>query len=102
MRLSTKALASASARHPWTTIGAWIAVMVLAILTIAMLLGDSLTTEGAPTNNPESERADDARFAAFPPDPETAASDIVVIRSEEYTVDSPQFRGLRARLRRRR
>ena len=32
-----------------------------------MLLGGSLTTEGSPTNNPESERADHVRLAAFPP-----------------------------------
>ena len=48
------------------------------------------TTEGSPTNNPESERADDARLAAFPPDPSSSVSDVVVICSEEYTVDSPQ------------
>jgi RND superfamily putative drug exporter len=91
MRLSTKALALASAKHPWRAIGAWIVVTVLAVATIVTLLGGSLTTEGAPTNNPESERADDVRLAAFPPDPSTAVSDIVVIRSDEYAVDSPQF-----------
>jgi uncharacterized membrane protein YdfJ with MMPL/SSD domain len=91
MRLSTSTLASASARHPWRTIGVWIVILVLAIAAIVTLLGGSLTTEGNPTNNPESERADDVRFAAFPADPSTAVSDVVVIRSEEYTVDSPQF-----------
>jgi putative drug exporter of the RND superfamily len=70
----------------------WIAVAVLAILAIVTLLGGSLTTEGKPTNNPESERADDVRLAAFPPDPSTAVSDILVIRSEESTVDSPEFK----------
>ncbi len=88
---STRALAGASARHPWRTIVAWIAVTVAAFVAIAALLGGSLTTEGAPTNNPESERADDARFEAFPPDPATAFSDIVVIRSEQHTVDAPEF-----------
>ncbi len=87
--LSTKSLAKASARHPWRTIAAWIVALVLAVAAIATLL--SLTTEGAPTNNPESERADEARFAAFPADPSTAVSDIVVIRSDEYTVGSPRF-----------
>jgi uncharacterized membrane protein YdfJ with MMPL/SSD domain len=81
----------ASARHPWRAISAWIAVAVLAIVAIAALLGGSLTTEGHPTNNPESERAAAARLAAFPADPETAMTDIVVIRSEEQTVDSAQF-----------
>jgi RND superfamily putative drug exporter len=89
MSLSTKTLASASARHPWRTIGAWIVVTVLAMVTIVTLLGGSLTTEGAPTNNPESERSKDARLAAFPTEASTA--DIVVIRSDQYTVDSPQF-----------
>jgi putative drug exporter of the RND superfamily len=91
MKLSTKALAADSVRHPWRVVGGWIAIAVLAMLAIVTLLGGSLTTEGAPTNNPESERAEDALLEAFPPDPETAVSDIVVIRSEEYAVDSPQF-----------
>ena len=89
--LSTQGLASASARHPWRTIGAWTAVFVLAIVVIATLLGGSLTTEGEPTNNPESLRARDAQAAAFPPDPGTTVTDIVVVRSDEHTVDSPQF-----------
>jgi uncharacterized membrane protein YdfJ with MMPL/SSD domain len=90
-RLSTKSLALASARHPWRVVGAWIATTVLAAIAIATLLGGSLTTEGNPTNNPQSERADDARLRAFPPDPETAVTDVVVIRSERYTVDAPEF-----------
>jgi len=91
VRLSTQALASASASHPWRTIGAWLAVFVLAIVAIAMLLGGSLTTEGTPTNNPESQRALDAQERAFPPDAGATVTDIVVVRSEEHTVDSPQF-----------
>jgi putative drug exporter of the RND superfamily len=91
VKLSTQTIAAASARHPWRTIGAWIAVVVLAIAAIVTLLGGSLTTEGAPTNNPESERADEALFRALPPDPGTAVSDIVVIRSDEHTVDSAEF-----------
>jgi uncharacterized membrane protein YdfJ with MMPL/SSD domain len=89
MSLSTQSLASASARHPWRTIGAWVVVTVVAMVTIVTLLGGSLTTEGAPTNNPESERSKDVRLAAFPTEASTA--DIVVIRSDRYTVDSPQF-----------
>ena len=87
----TRSLASASARHPWRTIGAWLLVFVLAIVTIATLLGGSLTTEGAPTNNPESERADEARFRAFAPDPSRTVTDFLVIRSDRHTVDSPEF-----------
>jgi putative drug exporter of the RND superfamily len=92
VNLSTTSLAAASARHPWRVVATWIAVAVLAMLAVVTLLGGSLTTEGQPTNNPESERADDVRLEAFPPDPSTSVSDIVVIRSEEYTVDSQEFK----------
>jgi uncharacterized membrane protein YdfJ with MMPL/SSD domain len=91
VKLSTQTLTQASARHPWRTIGAWIAAAVLAFAAIGVLLGDSLTTEGRPTNNPESERAIDVIGRAFPPDPETFTTDVVVVRSEQYTVDSPEF-----------
>jgi uncharacterized membrane protein YdfJ with MMPL/SSD domain len=90
MKLSTQTLASASARHPWRTIGAWIAVSLLAMVAIAFGLGN-LTTEGAPTNNPESERAIDAKLRAFPQSPDEVVTDIVVVRSETHTVDAPQF-----------
>jgi len=91
VRLSTQTVAAASARHPWRTIGAWIATVVLAVVAIVTLLGGSLTTEGAPTNNPESERADEALFRTLPPDPRTAVTDIVVIRSAAHAVESPEF-----------
>ncbi len=89
---STGTLASASARRPWRVVGAWIAVFVLAVVAIVTLLGDGLTSDDAPTNNPESERAMAAQREAFPPDPDRApSSDIVVIRSDRHTVDSPAF-----------
>jgi putative drug exporter of the RND superfamily len=101
MRLSTGALATASARHPWRTIGAWVAVSVLAVAAIVTLLGGSLTTEGEPTNDPEAFQARDVLDDAFPPSAGTTVTDIVVVRSDEHTVDSPQFesfvRGLLAR-----
>ena len=93
MKLSTQTLTAASARHPWRTIAAWIATFAIAIAAIVALLGDSLTTEGAPTNNPESERAIDTIARAFPPDPERFVTDVVVIRSAQYMVEEPEFRG---------
>jgi uncharacterized membrane protein YdfJ with MMPL/SSD domain len=91
VRFATGPLAAASARHPWRVLGAWTAVAVAAVVVIVVFLPGSLTTEGAPTNNPESERAKDARLAAFPADPSTAVTDVVVIRSNRYTVKSPRF-----------
>jgi uncharacterized membrane protein YdfJ with MMPL/SSD domain len=91
MKLSTQALASVSARHPWRVVGSWIAVACLAVVAIGALLGGRLTTEGKPTNNPESERALDARERAFPPDQRTTVTDVIVVRSDRYTVNSPRF-----------
>jgi uncharacterized membrane protein YdfJ with MMPL/SSD domain len=88
------ALALASARHPWRTVVAWIAAVVVAIVAIGGLLGGALSTEGHPTNNPQSERAKDVLTGAFPPTVQGAVTDIVVVRSSKYTVDAPQFRAL--------
>ena len=91
MMLSTRSLASSSARHPWRVLVGWLAITAAAVAAVVTLLGGNLATDGAPTNNPESERADAARFESFPPDPSRAFSDILVIRSEAHTVDAPQF-----------
>jgi RND superfamily putative drug exporter len=94
MRLSTQALALTSARHPWRTIGLWVAAVVVAVVAIGALLGGSLTTEGNPTNDPQSQRAKDALSQAFPPTVSAAVTDILVVRSPRYTVDTPRFRAL--------
>ena len=94
MKLSTQALATMSARHPWRTIGAWVAAVVVAAFSIVALLGGALTTEGNPTNNPQSQRAEDALFKAFPPTVAAAVTDIIVVRSPQYTVDAPEFKAL--------
>jgi uncharacterized membrane protein YdfJ with MMPL/SSD domain len=85
-------LALASARRPRRTIGAWVAAMVVAVVTIGALLGGALTTEGKPTNNPQSLRAKDVRDAAFPAASSAAITDIIVVRSPRYTVAAPRFR----------
>jgi uncharacterized membrane protein YdfJ with MMPL/SSD domain len=84
----------ASARHPWRAIGAWIVALVIALVAIGALLGGALTTEGNPTNNPQSQRAKDVREAAFPPSAGAAVTDIVVVESQRYTADAPEFRAL--------
>jgi len=79
-------------------IGGWLAILLLALVTIGLLLPGSLTTEGRPTNNPESERAADAIGAAFPRDPRQAFSDVVVVRSDRRTIDETPFRSFVGRL----
>ena len=93
----TERVARSCSRHPWRTIGAWITAVLLAVAALVLLLGD-LTTEGHPTNNPESQRADTMIGGAFPPDPSRAASDLVVVSSPRYTVDAAPFRVFVVRL----
>jgi len=85
-------IALACATRPWRTIGAWLTAIVLAVVAIGALLGGALTTEGNPTNNPQSQRAKDVREAAFPAASGAAITDIIVVRSRRYTVDAPQYR----------
>jgi putative drug exporter of the RND superfamily len=87
-----RSLVLASARHPWRAIGGWVAAVVVGIVAIGALLGGALTTEGNPTNNPQSQRAKDAREAAFSANSAAAITDVVVVHSARYTVDAPQFR----------
>jgi uncharacterized membrane protein YdfJ with MMPL/SSD domain len=94
MKLSTHRLAMLSARHPWRMIGVWVAASAVAVFAIASLLGGALTTEGNPTNNPQSRRAEDALNRALSPTVSTAITDIVVVRSSRYTVEAPRFRAL--------
>jgi putative drug exporter of the RND superfamily len=93
----TERLARACSTHPWRTIGAWVVAVVAAVAALALLLGD-LTTEGHPTNNPESQRAAAAIRGAFPSRAANAVTDIVVVRSDRFAVDSPRFRAFVARL----
>src|SRR5436305_429636 len=93
----TERLARACSRHRRATIVAWIAVMVLAAVALVLALG-SLTTNGHPTNDPESRRAAATIDRAFPPDPHHAVSDFIDVRSSRYTVTSAAFRSFVARL----
>jgi uncharacterized membrane protein YdfJ with MMPL/SSD domain len=94
VRIPTQPLATRSARHPWRTIVAWTAAVFVGMAAIVTLLGGALTTQGNPTNNPQSQRAKDVIAQAFPRSAGAAISDIVVVRSARYTVETPQFRAL--------
>jgi uncharacterized membrane protein YdfJ with MMPL/SSD domain len=101
MKLSTETIARACAIHPWRTMGAWIAALVVAVACIGVLLGGRLTTDGAPTNNPDSQRAEDIVARSFSPRAANEVTDIVIVRSPRFTVDQPQFRSFVADLLRR-
>src|SRR5687767_17588 len=87
--MSTESLARACANHPKRTLAGWLVAVLVSFVVIVLLLGDALTSEGDVTSNPESKRAESLIHESFPPEP--TASEIVVVRSERYTVDDPAF-----------
>ena len=91
MRLSTTALAAASARHPWRTVAGWALASVAAIAAIALLLGGALTTDGEPTNDPQSLAARDVLLERFPPQ-NGGATDVVVVRAEDGRTTETELR----------
>jgi putative drug exporter of the RND superfamily len=103
VRLSTESLARACATHPWRTVAAWIAAVVLSMGVVAALLGDTLTTEGEVTSQTDSKRAEELVFEHFPPSPESfeqETSEVVVVSFESGTVDGERVQALAEELRR--
>ena len=89
MTLSPAGLARVSARHPWRTVGIWLAVLVTSILIAGTMLGDALSLETKLTNNPESTRAE-TLIHERTGDPDST-SEIVIVRSSMFTVDDPAY-----------
>ena len=90
----TERLATAAARHPGLTIGAWIVGVVVSLVLVVLFLGDALSGEAEQLNEPESEQAYELIGERLPPDP-NFTTDVVLIRSESVDADSPGF-GVRA------
>ena len=59
LRISPEPIVRLSARRPWTTIGVWIVVLIIAMGLRVALFDDAITTEFAFTSNPDSKRADE-------------------------------------------
>jgi len=85
----TERLARAAARHPWRTIGAWGLTLVAAFAAIAILLPGALETEQRLTNNPPSYRADAIVGRTVPRG--GLLNEVIVVRSDRYTVSEPAF-----------
>ena len=90
LNLSTESLARASAQHRWITIGAWLTVLVAAVVLTGALLGDTLTTEDGPTNNPESIRANSLLGERLGESNDTI-NEMVIVQSTKLTVDDPAY-----------
>jgi RND superfamily putative drug exporter len=57
MKLNPEALARASSRHPWRTVGIWAVILVAGFVAMGTLLSPALTNDFDFTNNPEAIRA---------------------------------------------
>ncbi|MEE9298633.1 MAG: MMPL family transporter [Acidimicrobiia bacterium] len=89
MRLNPESVARASSRRPWTVIGAWVLVLVVAGFLSSALLADVLTTDFDFTDNPESKRAEqllEDRLRG-----EMPFTELLVVTAESATADDPAF-----------
>jgi uncharacterized membrane protein YdfJ with MMPL/SSD domain len=103
----TERFAIASSRRPGLTLACWALALVAAIGLSAAFLGDALSGDEEVTTDTESRRADRLEFARFADDRSRAGADateVVVVRSSDATVDEPRFeqrvQGLAAELQR--
>ncbi len=94
----TERLARACSRHPWRTIGTWVAALVLALACVALLLPGNLTTNGGAAGNPQFRQAERLEAKSFPFDPRRDFNNIVVVHSTRYTIAQPQFKAFVIRL----
>ncbi len=79
---------------------AWGVTVVVSLVLVATSL-HGLSSDSRVVGSPDSTKAADAIAAAFPPTPaelKLQVSDVVVVSSARYAVDSPQFRALVSRL----
>jgi RND superfamily putative drug exporter len=88
----TERLARACARRPWVTVGIWVVVMAVAVITMVNLLGDALVTDVEFTSAPESMVAFNLMNERLGTD-ETMMDEMVIVRSDTLTVDDPAFEG---------
>ncbi|MGH2678651.1 MAG: MMPL family transporter [Actinomycetota bacterium] len=91
MKLSPEALARASSRHPWRTIGLWVVLIVTMGYLSSQLLGDVLTQEFEFTNDPESVQAQEVIDEKFSSGEEVASTEFFIVGSQSLTVDDPEF-----------
>src|SRR5215217_6787669 len=90
----TERLAVWSARRPWLTVAGWGLALVAAGALSAAFLGDALSGDEEVTSETESRRADELAFERFADDRggrEAGATEVVVVRSPQSTLDDPDF-----------
>jgi uncharacterized membrane protein YdfJ with MMPL/SSD domain len=68
----------------------WGVLVLVAFVLIGGLLGSAVSSEGDVTNNPESKQAEELVDERFPE--RNPVDEVVIVRSEEVTVNAPAFR----------
>jgi uncharacterized membrane protein YdfJ with MMPL/SSD domain len=90
----TERLTVWSSRRPWRALAAWGFALLAAIALTAAFLGSALEGEEEVTSETDSRRADQLQFERLGEDqgrPGPDASEVVVVRSTDATVDEPRF-----------
>jgi uncharacterized membrane protein YdfJ with MMPL/SSD domain len=90
----TERLARSSSRRPWLTLAGWAVALVAAIALTAAFLGDALSGDEEVTSATDSKRADELvseRLAEGRGELGRGATEVVVVRSADATVDEPRF-----------
>ena len=90
MRLNPETIARASSRHPWRTIGVWLVLIAAMGALSSKYLADVLTQDIQFTNSPESVKAQNVLDAKFGQS-RTEDTELLIVHSDTYTVDDPQF-----------
>src|SRR5215203_4430872 len=87
---STAKISGSSARHPWLTLGVWLAMLVAGGVLAGLFLSDALTTEVSLLDNPESLQGSNLLEERM--GYETPLTETIVISSDSLTVDDPEFK----------
>jgi RND superfamily putative drug exporter len=90
MKLNPETIARASSRHPWRTIGVWLVLIVAMGAVSSSLLSGVLTQDIQFTNSPESVKAQNILDAKFGQS-RTEDTEFLIVHSDTYTVDDPQY-----------
>jgi RND superfamily putative drug exporter len=86
----TERLARTCAARPRLTLAFWGGAVLIALVLVATSL-HGLTSNSHVVGSPESTKAERAVARAFPQQNPSGKGDVVVVTSDRYTVDSPQF-----------
>ena len=88
--LSPQSLTGVSARHPWRTLVAWVALLAV-VTVLGNTFSGPMTGEGSGfTNDPDSQVGTELIDEHFGED--IRSSETIVFHSETHTVDDPAFR----------